>query len=79
MRPLPEELRIYQRVSKLHMLPTVAGRKFYPEQKSWAVSLNIETIYQPSFIRTDDYILNNDDDIDCSWCDNFYHLCLYNN
>ena len=28
-------------------------------------SLNIETIYQPSFIRTDDYILNNDDDIDC--------------
>lgn len=30
MRPLPSELRIYQRVPKLHMLPTVEGEYMYP-------------------------------------------------
>ncbi len=30
MRPLPFELRAYQRVPKLHLLPTVAGEKMYP-------------------------------------------------
>jgi len=30
MRPLPDELRIYQQAPKLHLLPTVAGVKFYP-------------------------------------------------
>lgn len=29
MRPLPQELRVYQLVPKLHLLPTVAGEKFY--------------------------------------------------
>ena len=30
MRPLPSELRVYKRIPKLHMLPTVEGEKFYP-------------------------------------------------
>lgn len=30
LRPLPWELRIYQQVPKLHLIPTVAGEKFYP-------------------------------------------------
>jgi len=29
-RPLPWELRVYQKVPKLHLIPTVAGEKFYP-------------------------------------------------
>jgi hypothetical protein len=34
MRPLPEELRVYQQVPKLHLFPTVAGVKFYPDVPS---------------------------------------------
>jgi ribonucleotide reductase alpha subunit len=34
MRPLPEELRVYQRVPMLHMLPTVEGEKMYPDVPS---------------------------------------------
>jgi len=30
MRPLPEELRIYQKVPMLHMIPTVEGENMYP-------------------------------------------------
>ena len=30
MRPLPEELRVYQKIPKLHMLPTVDGEIMYP-------------------------------------------------
>jgi ribonucleoside-diphosphate reductase alpha chain len=30
MRPLPWELRVYQKVPKLHLLPTVEGEKMYP-------------------------------------------------
>jgi len=30
MRPLPEELIVYQKVPKLHLFPTVEGLKFYP-------------------------------------------------
>ncbi|HRZ85408.1 MAG TPA: vitamin B12-dependent ribonucleotide reductase [Candidatus Paceibacterota bacterium] len=30
MRPLPSELRVYQNLPKLHLMPTVAGEKFYP-------------------------------------------------
>ena len=30
MRPLPQELRVYKRVPELHLIPTVAGEKFYP-------------------------------------------------
>ena len=30
IRPLPNELRIYQRIPPLHLIPTVAGEKFYP-------------------------------------------------
>ncbi len=30
MRPLPWELRVYQNVPSLHLLPTVAGEKMYP-------------------------------------------------
>ncbi len=33
-RPLPWELRVYQNVPKLHLLPTVAGEKFYPDVPS---------------------------------------------
>ena len=34
MRPLPWELRAYQRIPKLHLLPTVAGEIFYPGTQS---------------------------------------------
>ena len=34
MRPLPWELRIYQKVPQLHLLPTVAGVKLYPDVPS---------------------------------------------
>ncbi len=34
MRPLPWELRVYQRVPKLHLIPTVAGEGFYPGSPS---------------------------------------------
>jgi len=30
LRPLPNELRVYQKVPKLHLIPTVAGEKMYP-------------------------------------------------
>jgi ribonucleoside-diphosphate reductase alpha chain len=30
LRPLPWELRVYQQIPKLHLLPTVAGETFYP-------------------------------------------------
>ena len=30
LRPLPWELRIYQQTPKLHLIPSVAGEKFYP-------------------------------------------------
>ncbi|MEK6830197.1 MAG: hypothetical protein AABY15_08840, partial [Nanoarchaeota archaeon] len=30
MRPLPWELRVYQRVPKLHLIPTVEGENMYP-------------------------------------------------
>jgi len=30
MRPLPWELRVYQKVPQLHLIPTVAGEKMYP-------------------------------------------------
>jgi ribonucleoside-diphosphate reductase alpha chain len=30
LRPLPTELRIYQKVPKLHLFPTVGGHKVYP-------------------------------------------------
>jgi len=30
LRPLPWELRIYQQAPKFHLIPTVAGEKFYP-------------------------------------------------
>ena len=30
MRPLPWELRVYERVPKLHLLPSVEGEKIYP-------------------------------------------------
>lgn len=34
MRPLPWELRVYQKVPKLHLFPTVEGLKFYPDVPS---------------------------------------------
>ncbi len=34
MRPLPWELRVYQRVPKLHLIPKVAGEVFYPGSPS---------------------------------------------
>ena len=34
MRPLPQELRVYQLIPKLHLLPTVCGEKFYPGSPS---------------------------------------------
>ena len=34
MRPLPWDLRIYQQAPKLHLIPTVAGQKFYPDSPS---------------------------------------------
>ena len=34
IRPLPQELRVYQQVPDLHLLPTVAGTKFYPDVPS---------------------------------------------
>ena len=34
LRPLPSELRLYQQVPKLHMIPTVAGERFYPGSPS---------------------------------------------
>ncbi len=34
LRPLPWELRVYQRIPPLHLLPTIAGEKFYPESPS---------------------------------------------
>jgi len=34
MRPLPWELRVYEKVPKLHLFPTVEGIKFYPDVPS---------------------------------------------
>ena len=33
-RPLPEELRVYEQVPKLHLMPTVEGEKMYPDVPS---------------------------------------------
>ena len=40
MRPLPQELRVYQQVPDLHLLPTVVGRKFYPGVPSLEETIN---------------------------------------
>ena len=34
LRPLPQELRVYQKIPKLHLIPTVAGVKFFPDTPS---------------------------------------------
>ena len=56
LRPLPWELKIYQRVPKLHLIPTVAGEKFYLGVPSLE-----ETIEKISGMN---YWLDSEDDLD---------------
>lgn len=56
LRPLPWELRVYQKVPSLHLIPTVAGEKFYPDVPSLE-----ETIEKISGMN---YWLDSEEDLD---------------